>query len=775
MVKPLHTGRPWTHTIRQHCAIIVALLASVACAWAQGGPHVGYVYPAGGRQGTTLSIVVGGQLLGGVNGVYVSGAGVQARVVEHIRPLNDNELGDTAWFIRELVRRRWNTRTMDYLKKSEDPPTLPDHPWLRDLDHKTPGELARLRNRLFDPRKQLNTQIAEQVAVEVTIDPSAATGRRELRLLTPGGVTNPLSFGVGGLPEVCEEDLDPNEAARLPLALPVTLNGQITPGDSDLFRLQARKGQRLVFRVHGRALMPYLADAVPGWFQPVASLRDAAGREVTAADDYGSDPDPVLFYKVPSDGVYELEIRDAIYRGRDDFVYRVAVGELPFITQWFPLGGRVGTPTTAPVSGWNLPPQALQLDTSPGGETVRLARMPDPVGACNAVRYAVDDLPESLENEPNDAQQQAQAVTLPMLINGRIGRAGDTDAYRFTGRAGEEVVAEVRARRLGSPLDSQLRLMGPDGAVLASNDDYDDREAGLIVHQADSYLRLKLPQDGDYAVLVSDTQSHGGDDYAYRLRLSAPQPDFAVRVTPSGVSLRPGGSATVTVHAVRKDGFDGEIQVSLKDAPTGFTLNGGRVPAGKDAMNVTLSAPRGARPQTFAVSLQAQAQVGETAVTRPAVPAEDMMQAFAYQHLVPAQEFVVTVPGPRPVPAVWRPLVSGLQTMTTAAVAVPLDGTGQVTVKLPSTLPDYPAVRLDSLRFTLAAAPRGVRLDSATAGANGMIVLSLRADLNIAREGDSGNAIIDVSAPLEGKDKTAGVVQSMSLGVLPPIAVQIVR
>ena len=39
-----------------------------------------------------------------------------------------------------------------------------------------------------------------------------------------------------------------------------------------------------------------------------------------------------------------LAINDAIYRGREDFVYRVTVGELPFVTSIFPLGRPRGRP-----------------------------------------------------------------------------------------------------------------------------------------------------------------------------------------------------------------------------------------------------------------------------------------------------------------------------------------------------------------------------------------------------------------------------------------------
>jgi len=81
----------------------------------------------------------------------------------------------------------------------------------------------------------------------------------------------------------------------------------------------------------------------------------------------------------------------------------------------------------------------------------------------NTVPFAVDTLPECLEKESNDSPQAAQPVTLPVIVNGRIDRPGDWDVFRIGGRAGQEVVAEVTARRLGSPLDSVLELTDAAG------------------------------------------------------------------------------------------------------------------------------------------------------------------------------------------------------------------------------------------------------------------------------------------------------------------------
>ena len=81
------------------------------------------------------------------------------------------------------------------------------------------------------------------------------------------------------------------------------------------------------------------------------------------------------------------------------------------------------------------------------------------------------------------------------------------------------------------------------------------RAPGLQTHYADSYLRVTLPAAGSYYLYLGDAQHQGGPEYAYRLRLGPPRPDFALRVVPSSLTVRGGMSVPFTVYALRKDGF----------------------------------------------------------------------------------------------------------------------------------------------------------------------------------------------------------------------------
>ena len=461
------------------------LLLLTLAVWAQDtGPRAGFVYPAGVKQGSSIEVVVGGQRLAGVKTALVTGGGVDALVVRYDRPLNGTEA----------------TKLRDEL---------------RDLNQKKPPS-AEEKQRISEIRAQLdasqkknqNPAIAERVTVALTVAPDATPGERELRLSTPNGITNPLVFQVGRLPEVVKTA---PQAGPVDVQLPAVINGQIAQGGTDAYRFDAHAGQQLIVAVSARKLIPYISDAVPGWFQAAITVRDSNGVEVAFADHYRFDPDPVLHYEVPAEGRYTLEIRDSIYRGREDFIYRIIVGDLPYLTDIFPLGGRIGTKTKVELAGWNLPARQTTVTSS-----TRNIALP----------FAFDTLPEALEKEPNDIVKTAQQVKLPVIVNGRIGRAGDVDLFRFKGSKGDEIVAEITARRLGSPLDSMLRLVDAKGREIVANDDAEDRGAGLQTHHADSRIQVKLPAGGTYYLQVSDAQRKGGSEYAYRLRISKPMPGF---------------------------------------------------------------------------------------------------------------------------------------------------------------------------------------------------------------------------------------------------------
>ncbi len=487
------------------------------------------------------------------------------------------------------------------------------------------------------------------VRVSLVIAPDAPLGERDIRLVTPGGISNRFRFFVGDLPETSE--VEPNsemkQAQQLP-SLPILVNGQVTQPDRDFFRFAAKAGQTLVFQVEARRLLPYIPDAVPGWLDACLTLYDAAGKELAFVDDHRFSPDPVLFFNVPKDGEYVLELRDMLYRGRPEFVYRLRIGMLPCITHVFPLGGQRSAAAQIGLFGVNLPEPTMNLAVPGDSPPVRSVEASGAGLTSNALPWAVGETPETREEEPNDAPAQANRVGVPVAISGRIQRSGESDYFVFKARAGQALVMEVFARRLDSPLDSILTLFNSKGQELAENDDNVDPTESLVTHHADSRLVYTFPAAEDYVLRIRDVQGNGGEEYAYRLVIAPPRPDFALRVTPDGARVARGDTAVIAVNSVRKDGYGGEIGLAVQNLPPGFTASDAVIPAGQDQARLTITAPRDAAAAFFSPVIAGTTTIGKETVVRKAAGAESVMQAFSITHVVPAQEFVVAVLEPTP-------------------------------------------------------------------------------------------------------------------------------
>ncbi|MDD4869166.1 MAG: hypothetical protein PHR77_01300 [Kiritimatiellae bacterium] len=692
----------------------LVILVAVASSVRAQSQYIGFVYPAGGQQDTTFPIRLGGQGLVYASDVVVSGEGVSARLVEYYRILGNQELGLLAQQLGEL-RKKETTVSDDVVAKMasyEFPATIgPDtgpnavpsiicpscgtansidasfcskcntklekpkdpKPGEKDAKNAPPKsekevakqKMIELIQRRFaeDERTPAVRSQTELVFAEITVAPDAKPGRREIRVITKRGISNPLPFYVGQVPEVARKPMKtmqlpvlgkeylaqrkrPPAEEELLVTVPCTMNGQIAAGEVNRYRFQANKGQRLIISAKARALGPYVPDGVPGWFQAVLKLRDANGKEMAYNDDFRSDPDPLIYFEVPEDGEYLLTINEALFRGRESFVYRITVGELPFVTSIFPLGGRVGEPVKIEMNGWNLEKTTLApppKDAKPGHHLIAAT---NGKLVSNYVPFALDTLPECMDQESNDEPSKAQKVNLPIIINGRADRPGDWDIFEVAGKAGETIVAEVYARRLGSPFDSFLKVTGADGKILALNDDHYDAASGLNTDHADSYIMVKLPADGKYFIHLGDTPRRAGKEYAYRLRISQPQPDFALRLIPSRISMPSKGSAAVTVFAIRRDGFDGPIKLGFKDLPQGFESSGATLAAKQDAVGLAVKTSLTEIEKPVNLTVVGSAKIGDREVVQEAAPSEDRMQAFLWRHLLPAETLPALVYDP---------------------------------------------------------------------------------------------------------------------------------
>jgi len=146
----------------------------------QRSPHIGYVYPAGGKQGSAWEVTVGGQYLNGVSGAYVSGKGVQAEVVKYTKPLSRKQINELRKKLKELQKRRQAALKRKgakarggYRQMADEFKAFSQKMGLKDMDLRA---FMELRKKLFDPKRQPNPQLAEIVALRITAAPGAEPG-----------------------------------------------------------------------------------------------------------------------------------------------------------------------------------------------------------------------------------------------------------------------------------------------------------------------------------------------------------------------------------------------------------------------------------------------------------------------------------------------------------------------------------------------------------------------------------------------------------------------
>lgn len=547
--------------------------------------HIGYLLPAGGKRGTDVELIVGGQQYWGLKGALISGDGISVTNIELVRgfphPSGPQRKYIMGWF--NAIRKG----------KPEQPPLPEDtsgwmkHPYYDKLDKLEPLQREQLLRFLLVPRNPLQASpaISSVAIVKLKIAPDAAPGKREFRLYSNGRISNPLGFYVGDSNEIRDPyfPLPPEKPKPPEFQAPAVLNGQIMPGETDRFTFHAKRGEVLTFTLLGRALMPFIGDGVPGFFQPQMEILNADKRRAAFVDDTYFNPDGTLEFNVPETGIYTLEVRDALYRGREDFVYRITVekGTKPY-------------PIAAPPE-FPLP----TLDAEKCGELKR-----------------------------------------GVMIRGVLDKPGKIQFFHLDLEQGKPVVMEVFARRLNSPLDSLLRLYDAKGKLLASNDDFPRMKAGLLMQHTDSCLTFTPAASGKYRLAISDTTGLGGKDYAYYLRIDEPRPRFKLYTVPSALDVARNGAEPVKVFVERFEGCSGPITLRLaKGGP--YTIAGtNRIPAGASESVITFQADRrrtGTAPRQ--VKLKA---ISENGYKTHAVPSDEAMQAFAYTHLVPAERMLLT-------------------------------------------------------------------------------------------------------------------------------------
>lgn len=400
-------------------------------------PSAAYVFPAGGQQGTTVPVRIGGHFLHDKADFLIVGPGVEGKT-----PI---ERTQTIWFEGPLIPLPASQQKEDYPK---------------------------------------------DYAGEIKIAVDAPPGVRYWHCTTSQGITPGMRFVIGDLPEIIEEETDENSAAR-PVSLPVTINGRIFPReDVDDWSIEAKAGQVITCEVNAARIGSGLDSRL--------EVLGPNG-QVLAENSDTFELDSFVRFTAPSDGKYTIRIHDIRFEGLQHFVYRLTISAGPWLDHVYPLGGQRGTTLPLQLFGANLPSGRLEFVVPPsGGSTSGLTFLSISLaGGITNAQLEIDDLPEHFEAEPNNETAQAKAIELPCVLNGRIERAGDFDLWSFTGKKGDAWLFDLRASRLGSELDSVLTLLDATGKTVATADDLANGQTDSLLNvtlPADGTFTLKVEE-----------------------------------------------------------------------------------------------------------------------------------------------------------------------------------------------------------------------------------------------------------------------------------------
>ena len=417
---------------------------------------------------------------------------------------------------------------------------------------------------------------SKSLRARITAAADATLGVREMRALGPNGISQPLNITVGAVPEIAEVEPNNTPEQAQAIAVPSAVAGVIQGStEIDCFKFTAKKGDQFILEV--------MAQRTGSPLDSSLAILDAKGREL-ARDEDARGFDSLVEFTAPEDGDYIAQLRDFQYRGGGDYKYRLFVGVLPFVDYIFPFGGQRGKPVEITVTGRNMQGAervTLDIDASSplGRQEIRLNT---PRGLSNPIQFDVRELPEFTEKEPNEGTN-FNTVTAPVVINGRIGGPKDSDRFTFKASADGKLIAEVEARRFGSPLDALLAVFSGE-ALVARNDD----AAG-----SDARIEFDAKKDTEYTVTITDLTGHGGSNFAYRLAVRPPSAaagaSLVAKYFPDVVRVNRNGRTRVRCEIVRA-GFDGPVRVAARDLPVGVSAEPMIIPAGRSDGDLLISA-----------------------------------------------------------------------------------------------------------------------------------------------------------------------------------------
>lgn len=409
----------------------------------------------------------------------------------------------------------------------------------------------------------------KRIKVTFKIAPDCPLGTQRMRIRTRTGMSDLMTFHVGALPVVAEKEPNTDFASPQVLEKNVSVEGRVDREDVDYFVIEAKKGERISAEVFGTRLG---RSSGTTYFDPYLAILNSERFELAVSDD-----SPLLWNDstvsliAPEDGKYIIQLRDASYNGDGQAYYVLHVGNFPRPLAAMPAGGKPGEKLAVTFLGDVSGPMTreITLPSAVSPDRFGLEVSDDQGVAPSPQPFRLVDLPNVLEQEPNNDRTTATAGPTPVAFNGVISEKGDIDFFKFSAKKDQQLNIEVYARRLRSGLDPVVSVhQAQDGRTLGSDDDAKGQ---------DCLVKFKAPADGDYVVAVRDHLNSGDPTFVYRIEISPPQPELHAepiefaRYVQHQIIIPQGGGCGIVANIQRAD-FGGPVNFRSDSLPAGVRV-----------------------------------------------------------------------------------------------------------------------------------------------------------------------------------------------------------
>ncbi len=452
--------------------------------------------------------------------------------------------------------------------------------------------------------------LPREFPARLTIPADVPLGLVRWQVANANGASPPGFIHVGSAPEIAEDAS--RKAPQVLASLPITVNGQIRKIEEiDRYEFTTPQAGPVTIELFAHQLVALQTMQLHGMLQ----VRDAAGKVIVdLADTQGRDL--VTTFAATAGGKYTISLHDLDFAGDRSYVYRLAITRGPRVLAAYPAAGKRGQTQKIDFVGIGIATGVAQVETLSKDVTFPADaaaasfqyKLETPHGIAPPITLLLSDLAEQVK--PNGASEMPLAA-LPAAVTGAMEARFGSDTYLINLKKDEKWKITAESSSIGSPLDLELSILGPDGKQLATADD--------LPTSTDPLLLFAAPADGTYKIIVSDKSGQSGSREAnYRLVIEPQREDFTLTL-PTQLSLPLGAPLKLPIPIARLSGLKEPVTIAITGLPAGVTAPPSLViAADQSALPVDVTVVADAPASASLATVTLTANVGGRVITRDA-------------------------------------------------------------------------------------------------------------------------------------------------------------